>query len=104
MITPGRITTTVGETMRWHGTWSAANVLVDLTGYTLVAEVRRMPSRELTEHAVALDADQPGVGRGGYTVDVSGTPAGTYELRVRYTEPGGAVLRSSPITLVVEVP
>lgn len=97
--------TTVGETMRWAGTWSAASSPVNLTGYTLVSEVRKpVAPTYLGETAVTL-GDQT-ASPGTYTVDVSSLalPAGSYQLRLRITEPDGDIYRSSAIALLVEEP
>lgn len=100
-MTPTQIKTTLGETMRWPGMWSTGSVATVLTGYTLVAEVRRTVTRELVLEAPCTLGDQL-TAPGTYVVDVSGLGVGEYELRVRYTEPDGDVRRSTPISLLVE--
>lgn len=92
------IRVTLGETMRWAGTWTAAGVPANLTGYTLVAEVRRSDG-VLTEEPIVL-GDQ-GVAPGTYTLDVTGLAVGAYDLRIRYTEPDGDVYRSTTLHLTV---
>ena len=103
MTSGAQLKTTVGETMRWAGTWSVGSVATVLTGYTLVAEVRRTLTRELVLEAPCTLGNQI-TAPGTYTVDVSGLPAGEYELRIRYTEPDADVYRSTPISLLVEAP
>lgn len=100
-----QIKTTVGETMRWAGTWSAASVPVNLTGYSLLTEVRRPLDPAFLQTSPATLGDQVAA-PGTYTVDVSSLAlgAGSYQLRLRITEPDGDVYRSSPIELLVEAP
>lgn len=94
---------TTGETMRWTGTWRAAGVPVNLTGYSLTAEVFRWAYGEnVTSTSVTL-ADQ-GTSPGVFTLDVSGLSAGRYRLRIRFVEPDSDVRRSSYVELIVEDP
>jgi hypothetical protein len=102
-MTGTQLKTTVGETMRWAGTWAVGSAATVLTGYTLVAEVRRTLTRELALEVPCTIGDQL-TAPGTYTVNVSGLAAGEYELRIRYTEPDGDVYRSTPISLLVEAP
>lgn len=94
---------TEGETVKLAGRWIANAVPVDLTGYVLTAEVRLMYARTLALSATATLGDQV-TDPGSYEIDVSGLDAGRYELRISYTEPSGDLVRSNPITLLVEVP
>lgn len=100
-----QIRTTVGETMRWAGTWSSAGALVNLTGYTLVAEVW-LPKDPLFSQEAAVALGDQVAAPGTYTVDLStlGLQAGTYRVRLRISEPDGDVYRSAPIFLLVEDP
>lgn len=98
------IKTTTGETMSWAGSWIAAGVPVDLTGYTLTAEVRPQASTDVESVACAL-ADQI-TDPGEYTVDITSLAlgVGVYFLRIRYVEPGGDIHRSTPVRLEVDLP
>lgn len=100
-----QIKTTVGETMRWAGTWSAAGVAVNLTGYVLTTEVRKPIDPTYLEEVAVTLGDQ-GTSPGSYTVDVSSLdlPAGSYQVRLKITEPDADVYRSTPIGLLVEAP
>ena len=95
---------TVGETMKWSGTWRTSDgVAVDLTGYSLVAEVRSMPSRTLVVSPAIVLGNQVSA-PGTYTVDVTGLDEGAYELRIGITEPDADFFRSSAIPLLVVPP
>lgn len=96
--------------MRWAGTWwagtsTAPGAPVNLTGYALVAELRQPSAPAYLEEAAVVLGDQV-ASPGTYTVDVSSLELleGSYQLRLRITEPDGDIYRSSPILLVVETP
>lgn len=100
-----QIKITEGETMRWAGTWRAAGTLVSLTGYVIDAEVR-MPSDPLFFGTSPAVLGNQSTAPGTYTVDLTPLelPVGSYQLRMRITEPSGAIRRSSPVSLLVESP
>jgi hypothetical protein len=104
------MTTTIqhkrGDTLEIECTESADGTPVNLTGYTVEAQVRTRGGDELVDDATVTLADQ-GTSPGVYTVSVAAArtalwePGRPLDLDVQYTAPGGTVWSSGTISITV---
>lgn len=95
-----------GDTLEIACTETAAGVPVDLTGYTVAAQVRTRAGDELVDTATVTLADQ-GTSPGEFTVTVAAArtalwePGRELDLDIQYTAPGGTVWSSGTISITV---
>jgi hypothetical protein len=101
-MSSGQVKRTPGETFRYAGRTSARGLPVNLTGYALAVEIRRVPSHDLVLEIAATLGDQS-TAPGTWEMLIATPPdVGSYSLRVRITQPSGHVRRSSAVSLLVE--
>ncbi len=84
------ITVKRGDTIRWAAAWTAAGVAVNLTGYDVRCELRRLAGTLVETLTVTL-ADQ-GVAPGEFTIEMEDTSSlanGIYAVDLRIEQPDG---------------
>lgn len=95
-----------GDTYRRTGTWTSAGTPVNLTGYTLTAELRAGVGGALAS-AVTVTLSNQGTNPGEFTLLIANTSsiaAGSYVIDIRYETPGGDSLSTTTWQVMIDPP
>ncbi len=95
-----------GDTYRRTGTWTSSGTPVNLTGYTLTAELRAGIGGALASTVIVTLANQ-GTNPGEFTLliaDTSAIATGSYVIDIRYVTPSGDSLSTTTWQVMIDPP